>query len=91
MALEPIPTLRLSSFLMIRDAAIAGGGGVLLPQSIVWNQLASGQLVQWGTVSGLEVALWVWHTSRRLTAPNVRAFVQFMCLRYPDVSLVLKE
>jgi DNA-binding transcriptional LysR family regulator len=90
LVLEPIARLRFSSFLMIRDAAIAGAGAALLPQSIVWNQLAGGQLVQWGTVSGVEVALWVLHTSRRLTAPKVRAFVQFMCLRYPDVSLVLK-
>ncbi|MBN6152428.1 LysR family transcriptional regulator [Xanthomonas sp. AmX2] len=88
--LEPIPRLRFSSFLMIRDAAIAGGGAALIPQSIAWNQLARGELVQWGTISGVEPALWVLHTSRRLAAPKVRAFVDFMCARYPDVSLVLK-
>ncbi|BBP52874.1 LysR family transcriptional regulator [Pseudomonas brassicacearum subsp. neoaurantiaca] len=88
--LEPIPRLRFSSFLMIRDAAIAGGGAALIPQSIAWNQLASGELVQWGTVSGKEAELWVLHTSRRLAAPKVRAFVDFMCARYPDMSLVLK-
>ncbi|WP_426386309.1 LysR family transcriptional regulator [Pseudomonas brassicacearum] len=88
--LEPIPRLRFSSFLMIRDAAIAGGGAALIPQSIAWNQLASGELVQWGTVSEKEAELWVLHTSRRLAAPKVRAFVDFMCARYPDMSLVLK-
>jgi DNA-binding transcriptional LysR family regulator len=88
--LEPIPKLRFSSFLMIRDAAIAGGGAALIPQSIAWNQLASGELVQWGTVSGAEAELWILHTSRRLAAPKVRAFVDFMCARYPDMSLVLK-
>ena len=88
--LEPIPKLRFSSFLMIRDAAIAGGGAALIPQSIAWNQLASGKLVQWGTVSGAEAELWILHTSRRLAAPKVRAFVDFMCARYPDMSLVLK-
>ncbi len=88
--LEPIPRLRFSSFLMIRDAAIAGGGAALIPQSIAWNQLASGELVQWGTVSGKEAELWVLHTSRRLAAPKVRAFVDFMCAMYPDMSLVLK-
>ncbi|EPJ97750.1 LysR family transcriptional regulator [Pseudomonas sp. CFII68] len=88
--LEPIPRLRFSSFLMIRDAAIAGGGAALIPQSIAWSQLASGELVQWGTVSGKEAELWVLHTSRRLAAPKVRAFVDFMCARYPDMSLVLK-
>ena len=31
-----------------------------------------------------EVALWVLHTSRRLPAPKVRAFVAFMCEQYPQ-------
>jgi DNA-binding transcriptional LysR family regulator len=89
LVLDPIPKLTLSSFLMIRDAAIAGAGAALVPQSIAWNQLARGELVQWGTVTGVETALWVLHTSRRLPAPKVRAFVEFMCNRYPEESLVL--
>jgi len=88
--LEPIPRLWFSSFLMIRDAAVAGGGAALLPQSIAWSQLARGELVQWGAVSAVEAQLWVLHTSRRLAAPKVRAFVDFMCARYPDMSLVLE-
>ncbi len=88
--LEPVPRLRFSSFLMIRDAAIAGGGAALIPQSMAWDPLATGELVQWGTVSGKEAELWVLHTSRRLAAPKVRAFVDFMCARYSDMSLVLK-
>ncbi|MCQ3031659.1 LysR substrate-binding domain-containing protein [Pseudomonas syringae] len=87
--LEPIPKMSFSSLLMVRDAAIAGGGAALIPQSIAWNQLARGELVQWGTVWGVEPSLWVLHTSRRLAAPKVRAFVDFMCARYPDMSLVL--
>jgi DNA-binding transcriptional LysR family regulator len=87
--LEPVPKMRFSSLLMIRDAAIAGGGVALIPQSIAWNQLARGELVQWGTVSGVEPQLWVLHTSRRLAAPKVRAFVDFICAKYPDMSLVL--
>ncbi|WP_431081977.1 LysR family transcriptional regulator [Pseudomonas thivervalensis] len=90
LVLEPIPRLRFSSFLMIRDAAVAGGGAALIPQSMAWTQLASGELVQWGTVTGKEAELWVLHTSRRLAAPKVRAFVDFMCARYPDLSLVLQ-
>jgi DNA-binding transcriptional LysR family regulator len=90
LVLQPIPKLRLSSFLMIRDAAVAGAGAALIPQSIAWNQLTRGELVQWGAVSGVEVSLWVLHTSRRLPAPKVRAFVEFMCSRYPEGSLVLK-
>lgn len=88
--LEPQPVLRLSSFLMIRDAAVAGAGAALMPQSIAWNQLARGELVQWGRVAGPEVELWVLHTSRRLPSPKVRAFVDFICARFPEGSLVLK-
>lgn len=89
LVLDPVPALRLSSFLMIRDAAVAGAGAALIPQSIAWSQLTRGELVQWGIVSGVEVALWVLHTSRRLPAPKVRVFVEFMCDRYPQASLVL--
>jgi DNA-binding transcriptional LysR family regulator len=89
LVLDPVLKLRLSSFLMIRDAAVAGAGAALIPQSIAWGQLTRGELVQWGTVSGAEPALWVLHTSRRLPAPKVRAFVEFMCNRYPEESLVL--
>jgi len=89
LVLEPEPKLRLSSFLTVRDAAVAGAGVALLPQSIAWNELARGELVQWGAVTGGEVALWVLHTSRRLPAPKVRAFVEFMCRRYPEELLVL--
>jgi DNA-binding transcriptional LysR family regulator len=90
MTLEPVPVLQLSSLLMVRDAVLAGGGVALLPQSIIWNQLARGELVQWGTVVGKEVELWVLHTSRRLPSPKVRAFVEFICAQYPNGSLVLQ-
>jgi DNA-binding transcriptional LysR family regulator len=90
LVLEPIPRLKLSSFLMIRDAAVAGAGAALLPQSIAWEPLTRGEVVQWGAVSGVEAALWVLHTSRRLPSPKVRAFVAFICERYPEASLVLK-
>jgi len=49
---------------MVRDTAGAGGGVALLPESIIWNQLATGKLVQWGKAEK-DVALWVLHTSRR--------------------------
>ncbi|CAN7371457.1 LysR family transcriptional regulator [Trinickia sp. LjRoot230] len=90
LVLQPVPRLSFSSFLMIRDAAVAGAGAALLPQSIAWNQLSQGQLVRWGTVSGVEPALWVLHTSRRLPSPKVRAFVEFICHQFPEGSLVLK-
>lgn len=89
LTVEPDPVLRLSSMLMIRDAAIAGAGVTRVPQSIVWRQLASGELVLWGAVAGPAVELWVLHTSRRLASPKVKAFVEFMGSRYPGGSLVL--
>ncbi|MBV6288947.1 LysR family transcriptional regulator [Pseudomonas aegrilactucae] len=90
LVLEPTPKMQFSSLLMVRDAAIAGGGAALVPQSIAWGQLARGELVEWGTVSGGEPALWVLHTSRRLAAPKVRAFVDFVCEKFSDMSLVLR-
>jgi DNA-binding transcriptional LysR family regulator len=89
LTVEPVPVLRLSSMLMLRDAAIAGAGVTLVPQSIVWKQLTNGELVLWGAVAGREVELWVLHTSRRLASPKVKAFVDFMSSRYPEGTLVL--
>jgi DNA-binding transcriptional LysR family regulator len=87
--IEPLPVLRLSSMLMLRDAALAGAGAALVPQSIVWKQVAAGELVRWGTV-GQDVELWVLHTSRRLASPKVKAFVEFMAARYPKGLLALE-
>ncbi|AJK49661.1 LysR family transcriptional regulator [Burkholderia plantarii] len=87
LVIEPVPRLRLSSLLMVRDAAIAGAGVALLPRSIVAAALAAGRLVEWGA-HGAEVELWVLHTSRRLPSPKVRAFVEFVCARFPDGALL---
>jgi DNA-binding transcriptional LysR family regulator len=78
----PQPVLRFSSLLMIRDAIAAGAGAAMVPQSIIGDMLAQGELVSWGN-AGDEVELWVLHTSRRLQSPKVRAFVEFICTVYP--------
>lgn len=75
--------------LMLRDAAVAGAGVTLVPQSIVWKQLTAGELVLWGAVGKGAVELWVLHTSRRLASPKVKAFVDFMGSRYPEGTLML--
>lgn len=86
--IDPQPVLRATSLLVVRDAALAGIGVALLPQSIIWSRLQDGKLVQWGT-TGRPVELWVLHTSRRLPSPKVRAFVNFMSTQYPDGRLIL--
>jgi DNA-binding transcriptional LysR family regulator len=77
--LRPLPLLRLSSLLMVRDAVRAGAGAAELPESLVGEDLAAGSLVSWGLVPERKVELWVLHTSRRLASPKVTAFVQFLC------------
>jgi DNA-binding transcriptional LysR family regulator len=89
LTLEPRPVMHLSSLLMVRDAVIAGGGVALLPESIIWDPLAKGKLVQWGK-SGRDVELWVLHTSHRLPSPKVRAFVDFLCAQFPTGMLTLR-
>ena len=89
LTLEPRPVMHLSSLLMVRDAVVAGGGVALLPESILWDSLAKGKLVQWGK-SGKDVELWVLHTSRRLPSPKVRAFVDFLCAQFPAGLLTLR-
>jgi len=86
--IEPQPVLRFSSLLMVRDAIAAGAGAAMLPQSIIGDMLAKGELVTWGN-AGDEVELWVLHTSRRLQSPKVRAFVEFMCTLYPTGSFTV--
>jgi DNA-binding transcriptional LysR family regulator len=85
LSIEPQPVLRRSSLLTVRDAAVAGAGAAMLPQSIIGSLLNRGELVSWG-LAGEDVELWVLHTSRRLQSPKVRAFVDFLCSQYPDGS-----
>jgi len=82
LVVEPRPVLRLSSLLMVRDAAAAGAGVALLPQSLAQGLVDEGRLTTWGMV-GEEVELWILYTSRRLQSPKVRAFVDFICGQYP--------
>lgn len=86
--IEPQPVLRLSSLLAVRDAAVAGAGAAMLPQSIIASLLETGELVSWG-MAGEDVELWILHTTRRLQSPKVRAFVAFICSQYPNGSFSL--
>lgn len=82
--LRPEPVLRLSSLLMVRDAAQAGAGAALLPKLLVADDLAAGRLVQWGVQDGPPVEIWALQSSRRLVGAKVRAFLAVMESAFPD-------
>ncbi|CAN7505410.1 LysR family transcriptional regulator [Polaromonas sp. LjRoot131] len=80
------PVLSLSSLFMVRDAVRANVGAARLPLSLVIPDLAAGMLVQWGDVSGPEVALWALYPSRRLLSGRVSAFLNFLKEAFPEGS-----
>ncbi len=82
--LDVKPVLRLSSFLMIREAVRAGAGAALLPRSLVEADLSNGNLVSWGAFANRTVELWALHASSRLVSPKVTAFLEFLCEAFPD-------
>jgi DNA-binding transcriptional LysR family regulator len=77
------PVLRLSSLIMVRDAARAGVGIARLPVSLVSHDLAAGRLVHWGDVDGPEITLWTLHPSRRLLSARVSAFLAYLKEAFP--------
>lgn len=74
--MRPDFRLRFSSFLMVRDAVLAGAGVALVPKLLVADDLAAGRLVSWGTNDGPAVEVWALQNSRRLTSLRVRAFLE---------------
>jgi DNA-binding transcriptional LysR family regulator len=81
--LTPKPILRLSSLLMIRDAALAGAGAALLPKLLVDDDIAAGRLAYWGTKSGPPIEIWALQSSRRLVGAKVRAFLDAVEKAFP--------
>ncbi|MGT2439975.1 LysR family transcriptional regulator [Bradyrhizobium betae] len=77
------PVLRLSSLVMVRDAARAGVGAARLPVSLVSHDLAAGRLVRWGDVAGPDIALWTLYPSRRLLSARVSAFLDYLKEAFP--------
>lgn len=76
--LAPMPVLRLSSLLMVRDAAVDGVGAALLPRLLVEQDVAGGRLVCWGVADGPQVEIWALYNSRRLLSAKVRAFMNLL-------------
>jgi DNA-binding transcriptional LysR family regulator len=82
-ALKPKPALRLSSLLMVRDAALAGEGVALLPKLLVADDVAAGRLVLWGVEDAPPVEIWALQSSRRLVGAKVRAFLDVLEQSFP--------
>lgn len=89
--IKPIPALRLSSLLMIRDAVLAGAGAALLPKLLVEEDIASGRLAHWGTDTHPSVEIWALRNSRRLVGAKVRAFLDVLEQAFPGRAFVRPE
>lgn len=75
--LTPVPVLRLSSLLMVREAVLQGAGAALLPGLLVEGDVAAGRLKCWG-MAGPIVEIWALYNSRRLLSAKVRAFMDML-------------
>ncbi len=84
LTMKPQPVLRLSSLLMVRDAAIAGAGIALLPKLLVADDVAAGRLVLWGVEDTPPVEIWALQSSRRLVGAKVRAFLDVIDQSFPS-------
>ncbi|MBZ7927758.1 LysR family transcriptional regulator [Ensifer adhaerens] len=73
--IEPDVRLRLSSLLMVRDAACEGAGVAILPRLIVTDDLSAGRLAVLGTLPDSAVEYWALHLSRRYVSPKVSRFL----------------
>jgi DNA-binding transcriptional LysR family regulator len=81
--IKPVPALRLSSLMMIRDAVLAGAGAALLPKLLVEDDIKSGRLAHWGTDAHPPVEIWALRNSRRLVGAKVRAFLDVIEQTFP--------
>ncbi|MGI4792711.1 MAG: LysR family transcriptional regulator [Janthinobacterium lividum] len=78
LVLNPHFGLRFSSFLLIRQAVLAGAGVALMPKLLVHEDIAAGRLVPWGAEHGAKVEIWALQNSRRLSSLKVRAFLEVL-------------
>ncbi|MFL9868591.1 LysR substrate-binding domain-containing protein [Paraburkholderia fungorum] len=76
--IKPMPVLRMSSLLMVREAVLQGVGAALLPRLLVEQDVREGRLVCWGAEAGAPVEIWALYSSRRLLSAKVRAFMDML-------------
>ena len=86
--IKAVPALRLSSLLMVRDAALVGAGVALLPKLLVEGDIKSGRLMKWGTDTHPSVEIWALRNSRRLVSAKVRAFLNMLEEAFPERTFV---
>ena len=72
------PAMRLSTLLMMREAALHGAGVALFPRTLVNDDLVSGRLAEWGVLEAEQTEIWALHISRRLPSPKVGAFLRHL-------------
>ena len=80
--ITPRPAMVCSSMLLVHQACLHGAGCALLPRWLIADDLKAGRLVFWGSVPNRRIEVWVLHTSRRLTSPKVRVFVDAVVEAY---------
>ena len=76
--IKPMPMLRMSSLLMVREAVLQGVGAALLPRLLVEQDVSTRRLVCWGAEAGPPVEIWALYSSRRLLSAKVRAFMDML-------------
>jgi DNA-binding transcriptional LysR family regulator len=81
--IKPVPVLRLSSLMMIRDAVLAGAGAALLPKLLVEEDIKRGRLAHWGTDTHPPVEIWALRNSRRLVGAKVKALLDVIEQAFP--------
>jgi DNA-binding transcriptional LysR family regulator len=74
--LRPEMRLRLSSYLMVQEAVLAGAGVGLIPKLLAAQNIAAGRLIVWGVDDGPKVEIWALQNSRRLSSSKIRAFLE---------------
>lgn len=80
--MTPRPVMVCSSMMLVYQAALRGAGCAMLPLWLVEDDFRAGRLNMWGVVPNGRREAWVLHTSRRLTSPKVRVFVDALVDAY---------
>ena len=80
----PRAVMRLSTLAMVRDAVLEGAGFSMLPDTLVADDIASGELVHFGNLDGVDVDLSIVHLSRRLVSRRLHAFIDMLVETFPQ-------